>query len=214
MSDWQQVTDGGKRWRVLEDGHIEVEGEGIPRTRGEPLTARTALADYGHVFRQAAEATDLPVELLIAIACIETTRVRTEDLRSRHLDASSDRWEERLQLWSAGLMHTLTREASKMNRLYEFWEDGRALDVNDLKIPIISALAGAWYLRHLAEHRTGGVDPVRLSVAYNAGSVRVPKDGASSNRWGVVTFHANRTDRFVAWYNDVVFVLAELERCV
>ena len=37
---------GGKRYRLLDDGCIEVECDGVARTRGNPLTARTNYHDY------------------------------------------------------------------------------------------------------------------------------------------------------------------------
>lgn len=66
---------GGKRWRILSSGLIEVENEGTPAVAAGS-TAFQQMAqtwkNWGGLFQQAADKYDLPVSWILAVATMET----------------------------------------------------------------------------------------------------------------------------------------------
>lgn len=67
--------NGGRRWRNLEDGRIEVEGRVIT-SGGAPTTARLFLLEYGEAAHQAAKRFNIPVPWLVGMAAIEAIRLK------------------------------------------------------------------------------------------------------------------------------------------
>lgn len=69
--------NGGKRWRKLSTKHYEVEGEGVIRTSGAPLTMIYLVREWGAVIQWAADIADIPREYLAAMVTVEAARNRT-----------------------------------------------------------------------------------------------------------------------------------------
>lgn len=91
---WRQYNQG-RRWRTLDTGQIEVEGRGVAGTRGQPLTARAFLLEYGKQAHEAARRFSIPVPWIVGMASIEAIRLKakpkgmawTDDRMTRFLAA-------------------------------------------------------------------------------------------------------------------------------
>ena len=77
MSDWKQYN-GGRRWRVLASGQVEVERQGVITSGGRPLTARAFLLEFGDAVHEASRMFDIPVPWIIGMAAIEAIRLKKE----------------------------------------------------------------------------------------------------------------------------------------
>ena len=74
---WRQYRNG-KRWRVLETGEIEVEGEGVIRTPGEPKTMRNILELQGDAIADICARYSVPVSWVLGMIPIEARMHRAE----------------------------------------------------------------------------------------------------------------------------------------
>ena len=73
---WRRYATG-QRWRVLESGAIEVEGQGVVTSGGRPLTARALLLEHGDALRLASARFTIPIPWLIGMVCIESLRLKS-----------------------------------------------------------------------------------------------------------------------------------------
>lgn len=213
--EWKQY-EGGTRWRVLEDGiSVEVEGEGVLRTRGEPLTMRQMRKDYGRELDEAAEHFDLPVEWIMAMITIEAVRIRgtrTFDPKSTREEPGFISDEETPRRVSVGLMQTLITTARSMQKRYDLFP-GERITRRALYRPRVSIMLGAAYMRRQLDRydEDWGQDPVILTGTYNAGSLRLDKPDREGrlNRFMVRTYGYGRTDKFLRFMGDAVAVMRE-----
>jgi hypothetical protein len=74
---WRQYN-GGRRWRTLADGRIEIEGQGTSGTSGMPVTARVFLLEHGAHAHEAARRFGIPVPWIVGMASIEALRLDDE----------------------------------------------------------------------------------------------------------------------------------------
>ena len=218
--EWQQFN-GGRRWRFLDDGSIEVEGQGIPRTRGEPVTMRSIYRAMGHTIAWACERAGvfhlLPTAYALIGSEVGSYKVRQmlrpgETRRTPYVQTDRERWEKKTRArpdgqYSMGPWQFLESTASWMNEKYDLWPELEVITTAELQQPEMSALLAAHYLLHLTDAEDSS-DPVLLQAAWNAGSAR-PMDVTPERPWGLRTFGQDRTGHFIQWYNDAVFVLAE-----
>ena len=206
---WEQVN-GGQRWRVDDRLRIDVEGAGVVRSSGEPITVKTLLDDYGDDLRAAARRFDVPVAWLIGIVCIESVKLKTRakpGARSKpsyHRDAQSIRWETYTRArpdgeYSVGLMQTLQSTAIAIAKRNDLPTPTIAM----MMIPRHSLMLGAAYFKECLDRYKG--DPIKAQAAYNAGGV-YPDD----TPWGFKTHAPDRALRYAQWVNDAVSVLEEL----
>ncbi len=226
MGDWNSYN-GGRRWRMLGEyimvkepdslNFIESRDHGddgyLYRTKGEPMSARTALADYGAAMRQAQDHFGIPLRLLFAMMAIEATRnprdrshFNPRSVREEPGYVSDDKTPHRV---SPGLMQTListAREAAERAGLYP----GERLTREDLFIAERSIMVGAAYMRYQIdrvepdEKGFAPDDPILLCSAYNAGSVRE----TDKNPFRLLTYGGtSRIEKFIAYHNDMVAVL-------
>ena len=191
---------GRQRWR-LSAGGIEVAGEaGVRRTPGNPRTAAACWALHRAALEAAAQRFLVPVELLIATACTESGG-RAGAVREEPGYVDDAATPHRV---SPGLMQTLISTAREAL-------GDRTLDRARLLDPMVSAMAGAAYIRRQARaaRLPTGYDPPLVAIAYNAGSLRPSRD--ATDPWGLVqtrrgsgTWHA---DSFSAFFGDALAVL-------
>lgn len=194
------IGNGSRRWRLTQDG-IEVEGEGIPRTQGQPETARRVWRDYRAEIEKNAAACRVPLELIVATICTET-RGNPNACREEPGFVSDEATPHRV---SPGLMQTLISTARAATQ-------DPTLDRQALFQPGNSIRAGTRYLAQQAIHKIENLstryDPPLVAISYNAGSMRA----SSTNPWGLVqTARDDEThaDKFVEYFNDCFAVLAE-----
>lgn len=77
MSDqeWKRYN-GGRRWRVLASGQIEIERSGIITSGGAPLTAQAFLLEHGDHAHEASRRYQIPVPWIVGMAAIEALRLK------------------------------------------------------------------------------------------------------------------------------------------
>lgn len=91
MGEWKQYN-GGRRWRPLASGQYEVEGQGVIRTKGAPLTMLYLVREWGEAIERAARIADVPREWVAAMITIEAARQPSRPLR---------------RIWSLARQHVL-----------------------------------------------------------------------------------------------------------
>lgn len=195
------IGTGSRRWRLTGDG-LEIIGEGIPRTSGQPETARRVWRDFRAPIEKNAAAYRVPLELVVATICTESGG-NPRECRLEPGYVSDEVTPNRV---SPGLMQTLISTAREATQ-----DD--SLDRNALLLPENSIRAGTAYLRRQATSKIAVIstkyDPPLVAICYNAGSMRED----NSNPWGLhqtrrpPKFHA---DVFVEFFNDCFTVIADL----
>ena len=193
LTTWH-AYDTSVRWRCTPHG-VEVEGDGLQRTPGEPRSAKRVWIAHRAAFQHWAARFCLPVELLMACALTETTgddgAVRIEPGYR-----SDDTTPMKI---SAGLMQTLigtAREVVGVPTLDRAW----------LLQPRNSLHAGAGYIRDQASLTK--LDPPLVAAAYNAGGLY--KESSPRNRWRLRQHPIGTSahvDRFCRWLGDAVAVV-------
>lgn len=193
---WRQYHNG-IRWRVRESGVIEVEGEGILRTEGNPRTAETNWLDYRANWLAAQEEFSVPVHIALSVMLVEAW----PPFHGFHRNPQQDREEPGYtsdeatsHKVSSGIMHTLLSTAQSEHRKRGLFE--RPPTREDLYFPDRSIRAGVAYLATLAERY--GMEPMLLQVGYNAGGVK----HNPSDPFGFYVFDSARHRKYIRANND------------
>ncbi|HYP54108.1 MAG TPA: transglycosylase SLT domain-containing protein, partial [Pyrinomonadaceae bacterium] len=182
------------RWRLTPRG-VEIEGSGVERTKGAPATVTRVWERFSDEINRTARARRVPCALIIACICTESGG-RPDSVR---LEPGYKSDEETPHRVSPGLMQTLISTAREAV--------GRRVDREWLLVPGNSIEAGTAYIAK--QFKQTGFDPPLVGAAYNAGSLR-HQDG-SQNRWKLRQYPigtSKHCDRFVQFFNDAVYVLA------
>ncbi len=183
------------RWRVTPRG-VAVEGRGIERTPGPPVTVTRVWEAYSEHVNAAAKKYGVPAHLIVATICTESTG-RADAIRFEPRYVSDEATPHQV---SPGLMQTListARGALGRPRIDRKW----------LFVPRNSIMAGTAYIASQAAKTS--LDPPLVAAAYNAGSVVY--EGSAGNRWKLRQYPigtSEHCDRFVKWLNDAAYVLA------
>jgi len=235
--DWNRYEQGAG-WTVLSDGRIiaqnraqkearleSIEVHGLAcgksgyeyRTPGKPKSMLQLYRDYAPIIEEASVRFDVPMYQILACIGIEATRLPSDRLRFNPRSVreepgylSDSRTPNKV---SPGLMQTLLSTARGCLSDVPELDEHAALTREDLFVPRYSILLGCAYMRRqierieLDERGFDPADPIlNLVAAYNAGSVRK----TTSNRWHLVTYSDHRIDRYMAWNNDAIAMLADL----
>ena len=207
---WQQRF-GGCRWRVTEEG-IEVEGRGLMRTKGEPVTARRLRASWGSLIRSISATTNVPPAILMMTILTEGALKWVPD-DPEFPDVGKFRYplyreepgykDDRLtpHLVSVGPMHILLSNYRAILHAPSATREEAAELPNNL-------LAGAIFIaERSALHR---FDPILVAAVYNAGGLYDASDPESKYH---NPFHLRswpgHLERAARWYGDARAVLAE-----
>ncbi|MGK7925659.1 MAG: transglycosylase SLT domain-containing protein [Spirulina sp.] len=193
LEQFHRAFLGGMRWRLTPEG-IEVEGAGIPRTPGVPITTARIWNEYGDIINQRAEYYHIPCALIIATIATESGGDR-DAIRKEPGYRSDELTPHKI---SVGLMQTListAREILNDPHVERHW----------LLEPKNAIEAGTCYIAEQMSKTT--YDPPKVACAYNAGGIYRSND----NHWKMRQY-GNHCDRFVKWFNDAVAVLSEHEK--
>jgi hypothetical protein len=133
LREWHGAK-GTRRWRLSAEG-VAFEGEAAPRRNDPPRMAAACWAIHRVALEAAATRFTVPVELLLATACIESGG-RAEAVREEPGYLSDEATPHRV---SPGLMQTLISSAR------EALGDPK-LDRPRLLDPVVSARAGAAFI--------------------------------------------------------------------
>lgn len=194
LTRWHRFAPGGVRWRLVEGG-VEVEGCGVERTPGRPVTAERVWAAHGAVINAVIGRRQMPAELVVATICTESTG-RAEAIRFEPGYVSDA---ETPQKVSPGIMQTLISTAS--------WVLGTPVTREWLLEPGNSIDAGCAYIARQAPRTR--LDPPLVAAAYNSGGLY--EQAGAGNRWRLRQYPigtGRHCDRFVRFYNDAVAVVA------
>lgn len=240
---WKSYN-GGRRWRKLSTGHYEVEGQGVIRTSGAPLTMMYLVREWGEAITFAAEVAGIPREYLAAMITVEAARNRNSPLDEtwstakrlgrlvgsawRRVFGDEATWRKHNRLRfdpislrfepgyvniydtpgrvSASLGQVLYSTARAMAAKHDLKLKldigGRTLDLSDSTAlifePHLCLVVAALYMRDRMD--VHGDDLVLLTGSYNAGSLKP----STSNPFGMLTYHATRTDSCIRYYNDAL----------
>jgi hypothetical protein len=182
------------RWRLTKHG-VEVEGSGIERTRGRPITVTRVWNDFKNYINEWADYYVVPVELIVATICTES-RGKADAVRKEPKYISDEETPNQI---SPGLMQTLISTARAVLNKYD-------IDRAWLLEPRNSIQAGTAYIR--AQYNKTNFDPPKVACAYNAGGIYYNE--SSSNRWKMRQYPIGKSehaDRFIQWFNDFVYLL-------
>lgn len=221
---------GGVRWRLVPRG-VEVEGRGVRRTRGRPATATFLFGRFWQDLMIAGATLGIPAEAIVATLATEGGRglkpVRHEPGYACHLvkgapQGCDNRWlnlhwrefpvsafreadEKTPHRVSIGIMHTLISTARSMG------EPGERIDRAWLLNQSNAILVGTRYMAK--QFSKTGFDPPLVAAAYNSGGVY--KQLGPNNHWKLRQYPigtGRHVDRWVAFYNDAVAVMASLSK--
>lgn len=179
---------GGVPWQLSRDGLV-VSGR-LERSPGTLVTVPRVWTAFGEDIRASARKYKVPVELIVATICTETSG-REDAVRTEPGWISDEETPHRV---SSGLMQTLISTARSAT-------GNAVLTRDDLKVGSVSIDAGTAYIdRQRTKTR---LDPPQVACAYNAGDLYA-NDG-SANRWKLRQYPIGtgaHADRFVKWFND------------
>ena len=201
LRDYHRAFTDGVRWRLTDNG-IDIEGSGIERTPGNPVTVTRIWDEYYQEINDWADFYNVPCCIIIATIATES--------RGNHLAVREEPGYRSDSLTphqvSPGLMQTLISTARETL-------NDNSIDRSFLLVPSNSIKAGTSYI---ADQRSRtALDPPKVSCAYNAGGVY--ENRSRRNRWRMRQFpigSSEHCDRFVKWFNDAVFVLKTTSRIV
>jgi hypothetical protein len=173
-----------------------VEGKGVERTPGAPVTVTRVWDLYHGQINAAATRFAVPAQLIVATICTESSG-RADAIRLEPRFVSDAATPDQV---TPGLMQTLISTARvAMNN--------PNIDRKWLFVPGNSIMAGTAYIASQAGATL--LDPPLVAAGCNAGSLR--HNMSPKNRWKLVQFpldSSEHCDRFVKWFNDACFALA------
>lgn len=179
---------GGVSWQLCRDG--VVVGGRLDRSPGRLVTVPRVWRDFGPKICAAALRHGVPLELIVATICTETSG-RADAVRIEPGWVSDTKTPQKI---SVGLMQTLISTARQAL-------DKPALNRHALLDPGTSIDAGTAYINQ--QRNQTNLDPPLVACAYNAG--RLAANAGASNRWKMRQFPIDtgaHADRFVQWFND------------
>ncbi|MEM1073871.1 MAG: D-alanyl-D-alanine carboxypeptidase family protein [Pseudomonadota bacterium] len=211
---------GGREWRVDDRGvYLRHEPHTPQRTPGTPMTVLTALDIYADEIGEACQKFGVPPELVMMTIATETGGMRKQGFTG----PTTFRWEQHVKLtttgdpaidgrekgdYSAGPMQVLSNTARDINNRLNLgfknksdlkWFKNKPNAAGQKSIGLykgaIAIPLGTGYINLQRAHTA--LNPVLVSAAYNAGSVRA----SSSNSWNIRS-HGDHLDRAVKWFGD------------
>ncbi|MBN8439582.1 MAG: transglycosylase SLT domain-containing protein [Candidatus Accumulibacter sp.] len=180
---------GGVKWQLSRDGLI-VNGK-LDRSPGELVTVPRVWQTYDTLIADAATKYKVPLELIVATICTESSGRADVPPRIEPGWKSDERTPHRV---SVGLMQTLISTAR------EALSDP-TITRDSLFKPETSIAAGTAYIS--SQQTMTRFDPPLVACAYNAGGVY--ENTGAANRWKMRQYPKGtgaHADRFVQWFND------------
>lgn len=215
VTDYHRVYRPGDPWRITPQG-VEIKGEGIPRTRGEPKTSLWIWENYQEQINRWAWYYAVPAELIVAVIATEATPLPGKEPWTRNAKCvrqepgyqSDARTPGRV---SVGLMQ-VTLGTAQMVAKFEGLDvqiSRKSMMGPDLNIRMGTAYI-AWQARGELSNVATILDPPVVFAAYNAGGVF--RMGGRQNDWKLSQYPAKtgrHVDRAVAFFNDAVAALSQ-----
>lgn len=211
LTRWHKVFRGGTPWRLTADG-VELKGDGLERTPGNPRTVTWIWETYNSPINRWSEYYRVPAELIVAVIATEATPAPGAPAYSR--DAASLRREKGFvsvartpHLLAVGLMQITVATARAVLAREGVAED--SVDDQWLVDPDNGIRAGTAYIALQARGELCNIatmlDPPVAIAAYHAGGVY--RMGGSKNRWKMRQYPrrtGQHVDRAIKFFNDAV----------
>jgi len=183
VSDWTNPC-GGKRWRTLPSGLIEVEGEGFPAYAvgsAQYANLERTWDNWGSMFRSAASSAGIPVSWVIAIATTETGSWSKDPNRQASIVSYAG---------AVGIMQIMP----------QYQPESAA----ELAVPRINIAVGCRILADLA--RRVGPELPAIASGYNAGSGAHGPHCSGVNEWNMAS-DANYPRQALSYNNSALLYL-------
>jgi peptidoglycan L-alanyl-D-glutamate endopeptidase CwlK len=223
--EWHNLF-GGDHWRFDNRGVYTRNHDGsdkLWRTPGSPITIQEIVAHYRPAISAASSQFDVPESLIVMTIATETGRFRND----KFTGPKTFRWEQGVLLtttgdpaidgkekgdYSAGPMQVLSNTARWMNNtahlgldpktILPWFKNKPAKNPSELGMydGAKSILIGTAYIAHNLPKT--GIDPILVSAAYNAGSLKP----SPANHWRIRST-GDHLDRAAEWYGDACSVL-------
>jgi hypothetical protein len=193
LTEWHPGPFLGVRWRLSAAG-VEIEGTGVERTRGQPITATRIWERWSEPINRQARAFRVPCALIVGTICIES-HGQEDAIRQEPGYVSDDQTPGKV---SVGLMQTLIKTARDTLQM--------SLDRSWLLKGDNSIQAGTAYIAQ--QSRVTGLDPPLVGAAYNAGGLY--EQTGAQNRWKLRQYPigtGDYLDHFIPFFNDAAAVL-------
>lgn len=190
LAGFHQRFPGSIQWRLTDAG-IEIDGDACAPQPREAALAERVTQTYLDSIRTASARSPVPVELVVATICTESSG--RPGARRLEPGCDPDDPERTPQRVSLGLTQTLLSTARSALESPE-------LRLADLAEPAVSIRAGMAYM--WLQARDTGLDPPLVAAAYNAGRVRF--NANTANRWRLKQYPIGtgaHVDRFVRFFN-------------
>lgn len=184
---------GGSNWKLAARG-IEVDGVFAPFSSADHTLVERLLRDYTVAIGAIARIAPVPLELVIATICTESSGNLTKPRFEPGCDRRNP--EKTPHRVSHGLMQTLLSTAREAL-------DQPLLKLADLADAETSIRAGMIFMSR--QSRRTGYDPPLVAAAYNAGSVIF--NAGAENRWRLKQYpigSGKHVDRFVRYFNAAI----------
>jgi hypothetical protein len=172
LRQYHCAFSNGVKWRLTSQG-IEIEGIGIERTPGQPVTVTRIWSQFGDAINQWALHYQVPCVLIIATIATESSG-NPNSTREEPGYLSDEKTPDRV---SVGLMQTLISTAQEILR-------DPSINRKKLLEPSNSIQAGTCYIAQHANRTL--LDPPKVACDYNAGGI-YQNDGVR-NRWKMRQF--------------------------
>ncbi len=194
LKKYHRAFKDGVRWRLTKYG-IEIEGSGIERSKGSPITVTRIWNNYNKEINKWAKHFGVPCVLIIATIATESSGKATS--RREEPGFVSDRTSPNRV--SVGLMQTLISTARSTLH-------NEKIDSKWLRNSSNSIKAGTSYIAE--QFPITNFDPPKVACAYNSGGIY--QNRGKKNRWKIRQYPigtSKHCDRFIKWFNDAIFVL-------
>jgi peptidoglycan LD-endopeptidase CwlK len=212
---------GGIEWRYDQSGVFIAADVQPQRTMGEPTTCRDICDRFRDIIIANSVRFAVPPEIIVMTIATEAAAFRS----TGYTGQPTFRWEAHVTVadsppkylgdYSIGPMQTLATTAREVIGKKQLAMDAFA-NFPALRVqppvppadipgydPVINIEVGTAEFKARWSSTEG--DPILVSAAYNAGSLRK----TSKNRWRLVT-HGNHLDRASKWYGDACAVISGL----
>ena len=190
LRDSRHAFPGGAKWRLSSEGILVADSTQPEISGGPPKTVRRVWTRFGASIETWAAQFGIPVELIIATICTETSGDPLAVWKEPKYESDAETPDQ----ISPGLMQTLISTARQA-----LGDD--TIDREWLLTPDNSIRAGSAYIAQ--QWRRTHFDPPKVACAYNAGGVY--RNDGEENRWKMKQYPLDtgkHADRFVEWFND------------
>lgn len=196
LFSFHSVTPGSVKWKLTDEG-VFIEGVGVERSPGKPMTVKKVWETYANAINKFSVQYKVPAEVIVACICTESSG-NTMALREEPGFVSDIVTPNKI---SSGLMQVLLSTAYEVLYTRKGLKPQTALTRDFLYEPEHGIEAGVAYIA--SQGAKTFFDPVLVGVAFNAGGIYA--NTSPTNRFQLKSYPIGTSahpDRFVMFTND------------